>query len=101
MLYRLMVSQCLSEPQRTVAFLMPVRVVQPLEVVEVAECQRERSFLAQQPSQLRLERGQPVLDALVSDLADGRRVGLDGRPDTGRAHERARAPVTSVVMARL
>jgi hypothetical protein len=42
-----------------------------------------------------------VLDALVFDLADGRRVGLDGRPDPVRAHERPRAPVTSVIMARL
>src|SRR5205814_1000379 len=58
-------------------------------VARAAPLEPARALLRR--AQLRLERGQPVLDALVSDLADGRRVGLDGWPDTGRAHERARA----------
>src|SRR5205809_7053369 len=37
-------------------------------------------------AQLGLEGGEPVLDALVVDLADRRRVSLGGRPDPGRGH---------------
>src|SRR5262249_13678314 len=50
---------------------------------------------------LRLERGEPIVDALVVDVADGCRVRLDGRPYAVRAHEDWRAALTSVIMPRL